>query len=267
MCGCVVVGGRVEGGEGWVGIGCFGGETDRTDEEATDIPPHTLNQTRTHTDTTAVMTDDGLFVEVTNSVAKKWFRGIDELLCHDQFKHRMLSNLLMLAYVLSLPALASPPPLDWVRALAWSNPLESPLTFLHDTATYTHTRTRIQAGGPGGQGRVRDDDPADEPVPDQGPHHQDHQGTYEARSRSEARSAHFVLACVACTEGRSILSNPSGRTGPDAPHPPFFHPPNRGPHIFTPPPTHYYQHTQKKQGVQSPGGRPAVPDGGPPPLP
>lgn len=45
------------------------------------------------------MTDDGLFVEATNSVAKKWFRGIDELLVHDQFKHRMLSNLLMLAYV------------------------------------------------------------------------------------------------------------------------------------------------------------------------
>lgn len=45
------------------------------------------------------MTEDGLFVEATNSVAKKWFRGIDELLVHDQLKHRMLSNLLMLAYV------------------------------------------------------------------------------------------------------------------------------------------------------------------------
>ena len=45
------------------------------------------------------MTEDGLFVEATNSVAKKWFRGIDELLVHDQLKHRMLSNLLVLACV------------------------------------------------------------------------------------------------------------------------------------------------------------------------
>lgn len=46
-----------------------------------------------------VMTDDGLFVEATNVTAARWWRGIDQLLCHDQFKHRMLSNLLMLAYV------------------------------------------------------------------------------------------------------------------------------------------------------------------------
>lgn len=72
-----------------------------------------------------VTTDDGLFVEATNSVAKKWFRGIDELLCADQPKHRMLPFLLMLAYVpppASIVASTPPPPRPSLSHLSVTHP-------------------------------------------------------------------------------------------------------------------------------------------------
>lgn len=71
-----------------------GGATPNTPAH-TNIPPHTP--------TNAVLTDCGYFVEVTNGLTKQWFRGIDELIGEDQVKHKMNSNLLMLACVRTLP--------------------------------------------------------------------------------------------------------------------------------------------------------------------
>lgn len=47
----------------------------------------------------AVVMEDGSLVELSNSMTKQLFRGIDELIGEDELKHGMLLNLLMLACV------------------------------------------------------------------------------------------------------------------------------------------------------------------------
>jgi hypothetical protein len=130
------------------------------------LPTHRHHHHHHHHHHHAVMTEDGLFVEATNSMSKKWFRGIDELLCHDQPKHRMLSNLLMLAYV---PCRRPHRSID--------RSFDPSVLTSDDTVSDTYT----QSDSPRGPAGIQRPDHGDGALRDAAQHHQVHQG---ARARA-----------------------------------------------------------------------------------